>query len=213
MKRILLISLTLSVLLGVACKDPVAPVVGNGAGSPRDCIELLVRAINGGNIAGYRTLLAPDYTFYFNDADVGDEVDGYTIPETWDLDEESAAMGNMFDEAYYITCTIPLSDIGDPPDGGDTFTATEIPISLLVMLDADNGLIANKGNIEFAFEKVTEGDGYYWRITGWHDFTFAKKGVESVSLGEMKVIYYVDQTSKEIEPITLGGVKAYFYTE
>jgi hypothetical protein len=97
MKRILLISLSLIILLGVSCGETIVPVVGNGAGSPRECIDMLVRAINGRDISGYGALLAPDFTFYFNPDDVGRDVNGYTIPETWGFDEEIAFLGEMFD--------------------------------------------------------------------------------------------------------------------
>ncbi|MCP4231481.1 MAG: hypothetical protein GY771_15215 [bacterium] len=97
MRRILLISLSVITLLSVSCGVTTIPVIGNGAGSPRECVDMLVRAVNGRDTSAYSALLAPDFTFYFNEDDVGREVNGYTIPETWDFDEEIAFLGEMFD--------------------------------------------------------------------------------------------------------------------
>ncbi|MCP4231790.1 MAG: hypothetical protein GY771_16800, partial [bacterium] len=141
------------------------------------------------DIALYKAILSPNFTFYFNPSDVGDDVDGYTIPSSWGYEEDWTATRNMFNTAYDITMKLPEGDIGDPPEGATTYTASNIGISLLVKFDADNGLIANKGTCEYVFEKVREGDETYWVIKDWRDFTYAKKGTESASLGEVKASF------------------------
>jgi len=194
MKRILLITLALAVLLGVACKDPVAPEPTYYASSPVQCISYLEQAFNDRDISIFEKQLSPDFTFYFNEADVGKEVNDYTIPESWDYDHERRAVWNIFrpyDEggAYDVSMQLSENDVGTPPEGATEYTAENIGISLLVMVDEDIGYITNKGTLMFNFEKANNGTEDYWRITDWRDVTYAGKRT-GYSLGEMKAYYY-----------------------
>ncbi len=191
MKRILLISLSLAVLLGVACKETIEPGPGvdTTPETPSECIYNLEYAFNSRDIALYKLVLSPDFTFYFNPSDVGKDVDGYTIPASWSYAEDTAATANMFTLAYDISMVLPEDSIGDPPEGATTYTAENIAISLHVMIDGYNGFIANKGTCEYTFNKVSDGDESYWVIKDWRDFTYAKKGAESASLGEIKASF------------------------
>jgi hypothetical protein len=87
---------------------------------------------------------------------------------------------------------LPEGDIGAPPEGVTEYTASNIGVSLLVMVDEDNGFFANMGILEFVFEKTNNAGDEYWRITEWKDYTHT-------------------QNIKSGEPMSLGGVKAYFY--
>jgi len=197
MKRILIISLSLAVLLGVACKDPVAPEPTYYASSPVQCISYLEQAFNDRDISIFEKQLSPDFTFYFNEADVGKEVNDYTIPESWDYDHERRAVWNIFrpyDEggAYDVSMQLSENDVGTPPEGATEYTASNIGISLLVMFTNTDGAIANKGVLDFTFEKTSGDNGDYWRLIEWKDGTYAfgEKTLEPMSLGEMKAYYY-----------------------
>ncbi|MCP4231480.1 MAG: hypothetical protein GY771_15210 [bacterium] len=191
MKRILLISLTLTVLLGASCKETTGPEDGvdRTPDTPEKCLYGVEYSFNHYNIGLYKAMLSPDFTFYFNPSDVGKDVDGYTIPSSWGYEEDWTATDNMFNNAYEITMELPEGDVGDPPEGATTYTASNIGISLLVMFDKDNGILADKGTCEYVFEKVVEGDETYWVIKDWRDFTYKKKGAESASVGTIKAIY------------------------
>lgn len=195
MKRILLISIALAVLLGVACEDEAGSTFC--ATSPAECIQYLEQAFNDRDIAIFETQIAPDFIFYFNEDDVGEEVNGYTIPETWDYEHEHRAVWNIVRPyaeggVYDISMQLPENDIGTPPEGATEYTVDTIGISLLVMFDTSNGAIANMGTLGFTFVKTNDGGTDYWRIKEWRDFTYVK--------GE-----------KTLEYMSLGGVKAYFY--
>ncbi len=148
-------------------EDPVVP------DSPSDVIYNLEIAYNTRDINLYKQCLSPQFTFYFNQSDVGTDVNGYIIPTSWGYEEDWDATGNMFTLAYDIAMQLPENSIPEPPDGATTFTADNITVSLLVMVDENNGYIANKGTLEFTFETYVSGGNTYWRIRDWRDFTYA----------------------------------------
>ncbi len=189
MRRIILIAVLTSVLFAMSCTNTTTPDPVYFPTSPEECIYYLELAYNSRDIIMYKAILTPDFTFYFNPIDVGKDVDGYIIPDSWDYDEDTTATGNMYRMAYDISMQLPENDIGTPPEGATEYTADNIGISLLVMVDADNGFIANNGTVEFTFVKVDDGGEGYWIIKDWRDFTFAKKGTDSASLGGIKATF------------------------
>ncbi|MCP4231479.1 MAG: hypothetical protein GY771_15205, partial [bacterium] len=68
MKRILLISLALTVLLGAACKETIEPEPQPDytSDTPEECIYNLELSFNTADIALYKAILSPTFTFYFN---------------------------------------------------------------------------------------------------------------------------------------------------
>lgn len=148
-------------------KDPITP------DSPENVIFNLELSYNKRDINLYKQCLSPQFTFYFNPIDVGNDVDGYIIPDSWGYEEDWLATQNMFDQAYDISMQLPENDIGTPPDGVNLYTVDNITVSLLVMVNADNGFIANLGTLEFTFETYDSNGKTYWRIKDWRDFTTA----------------------------------------
>jgi hypothetical protein len=148
-------------------KDPITP------DSPSNVIYNLDLAYNKRDINLYKQCLSPQFTFYFNPIDVGKDVDGYVIPTSWGYEEDWTATQNMFDLAYDIKMSLSENDVETPPEGATTYTAENIGVSLLVMVDANNGFIANKGTLEFNFETYDSNGQTYWRIKDWRDFTYA----------------------------------------
>ena len=196
MKRILLISLALAVLLGVACNETTEPEgPGVYGATPAECIGNVELSFNDRDISIFEIQLASDFTFSFNPNDVGEEVNGYIIPETWDYNHIKRAVSNLFRPsaeggAYDISLQLPENDVGEPPEGATEYTAPDIQLSLLVMFDANSGLIANKGTLTFSFMNIPAGETDQWFITGLEDYTYASKGVESASLGEILANFY-----------------------
>jgi hypothetical protein len=185
----------LTILLGAACKDPVAPDPTYYGATPSRCIYYLELAFNDRDISIFEIQLAPDFTFYFNPNDIGSDVNGYIIPASWGYEYIRRAIWNMvrpYDEggAYEITMSLAEGDIDDPPEGDTTHTASNIAINLLVMIDPDNGFIANYGTLMFVFEKTAHESEDYWRITEWREFTYSAKGTESSSLGKIFAYFY-----------------------
>lgn len=146
--------------------DPTVP------DSPRNVVYNLELAYNTRDVNLYKQCLSPQFTFYFNQQDVGNDIDGYIIPTSWGYQEDWEATENMFTQAYDISMQLPENDIGTPLEGETEYTAENITVSLLVMVDENNGFIANKGYLEFNFETYESSGKTYWRIKDWRDFTY-----------------------------------------
>jgi hypothetical protein len=140
--------------------------------TPENVIYNLEFSYNTRDIQLYKQCLSDNFTFYFNASDVGTDVNGYVIPSSWGYEDDWTSADNMFKNAYEITMELPEGDVGEPSPSDTTYTATNISISLLVMVDADNGFIANKGTLEFTFVKDPDNPNY-WVIKDWRDFTYA----------------------------------------
>jgi hypothetical protein len=142
--------------------------------NPAAVLTNIVVAYNQGNIDLYKSALSPNFVFYFDPDDVGQNppVGNYVIPESWSYTEDWKATYNMFEGAYSIDLAIPTGGIGKPEEGATTYRAENITISLLVMVDELNGYISNQGYCDFEFEEYQNNSGQdRWRLTGWWDNT------------------------------------------
>ena len=128
MKRIILIPLSLTIRLGVACKELTAPKPQPGytSDTPEECIYNLEYSFDTADIGLYKAMLSSGFTFYFNPSDVGKDVDGYTIPSSWSYEEDWAATDNMFNNAYSINMDLAEDRVGNPPAGANEYTASNI---------------------------------------------------------------------------------------
>lgn len=140
--------------------------------TPENVIYNLELSYDTRDIQLYKQCLSENFTFYFNPTDVGSDVNGYVIPSSWGYEDDWTSADNMFKNAYEITMELPEGDVGEAGPNDTTYTAPNISISLLVMVDADNGFIANKGTLEFVFVKDPDNPNY-WVIKDWRDFTYA----------------------------------------
>ena len=190
MRRILL-SLIVITLFAVGCDNEFDPVIIQPPvlvpDTPINAAYLMELSFNYRDIQLYKQCLSPNFTFIFNSADVDEIGDGYVIPESWGYEEDWAATQNMFTEAYDISFAIAENDIGDPEESATEYIAEDIPVSLLVMIDANNGFLA-QGTCDFRFETYESNGKTYWRIKDWWDGTIGK-GVENVTLGEIKAYF------------------------
>jgi len=195
MKKVI-ITLVIITLLALACGEeegitrPRIPVTNPVY--PADVIENVETSFNQRNIDLLKKCLSPDFVFYFDPKDVGQNPPGseYVIPESWSYTEFWNAARNLFEMAYSINLSIPTGGIGTPDPGQNTYKTENVSISLLVMVDERNGFIADNGYCNFAFEVYyNEQKEKRWRLVGWWDFTSVyadvTPGLEPTSLGKI----------------------------
>jgi len=187
MKRALL-SLIVIGLLFAACDDVIIEPPERTPATPTDCAYFLEVSFNTQDIQLYKSCLSPDFTFYFDPEDVGRDIDGYIIPESWDYEEDWNAVHNMFTDAYDVSFNIAESEIGNPEEGETEYLAEDIPVQLLVMIDENNGFNGN-GICDFTFGTYDSNGQTYWRIKDWWDGrqTGGERGFSTI--GIIKVLF------------------------
>jgi hypothetical protein len=160
--------------------------------SPASVIENVEISFNQHDVDPLKRVLGPDFVFYFDPDDVGQNPPGkpYKIPESWSYTEFWTALRSMFQKAYSIKLSIPTSRVGTPSPSQTTYKAENVSISLVVMVDENNGYQADQGYCNFAFESYTSEAGKKcWRLTKWWDRTSvgldAAPGVEPTSFGRI----------------------------
>jgi|GEM_PF-1918549 len=142
-----------------------------GLGSPAGVVEYIENAYMTRDIEDYKECLSTNFTFYFDPNDVNTVVGDYTIPTSWGYEDEIDAIGNIFDEAYSIDLKLTTSEIDDPASDATTFTAYNVQIRLLLMVDPSFGYLA-QGFVDFEFESYTNDKGEkLWRVVNWWDRT------------------------------------------
>ncbi len=163
---------------------------------PADVIGAVELSFDQRNIDLLKKCLSPDFVFYFDPNDVGQNPPGseYVIPESWSYAEFRGAANNMYGQAYSINLSITTAGVGEPGENETEYKAENIKISLLVMVSELEGFIADGGYCNFAFERYeTEKGEEYWRLTKWWDrtseFFDAYPGVAPASLGKLLALY------------------------
>ncbi len=151
---------------------------GTDERTPVEALEDLEESFNAYDIELFKDVLAPEVTFHFDPSDVGGWVGDYEIPESWGYDELTSAVENMFDQAYSIDFTVTTADVGDPDEGATEFTADDVQVTLVVMIDSTNGYMAN-GYCDFGFENVGYGGYDDWLVIDWWDKTVSYGTFES----------------------------------
>jgi len=169
MRTTLVVGLALTVLLSfTACDDGTTPTLGN---TPAQVLRSLIYAFNSRNIGTLGNALVSDFTFYFDEDDVGKQIGDYVIPESWGKDEFTVVAGYMFEQAHTIEMEIDTSNVGAPGDDDNIYFARDIEVRLLVMVDAVNGYLAD-GVCDFEFVDVESGEPDNWVISNWQDRTW-----------------------------------------
>ena len=200
MKKIILAGMALTVL-ALACgeEEGVTPNVDYRVvpTSPRAVLVNVETAFNRRDINLLKAMLSPNFVFYFDPDDVGQNPPGgskYVIPETWPYAEFTGAVTKLYKNAYSVSLTIPTTNVGEPGANETIYNAENINIKLLVMVDEINGYIANAGYCNFEFERYeSPGGKKFWRLTKWWDNTNwsrdANPGVAPTSLGKILALY------------------------
>ncbi len=177
MKSITTVGLVIAVLLSfTACDDDgTTPTLGN---TPAQVLRSLIYAFNNGDIETLDGALADDFTFHFDPINVGTVIGDYVIPDSWGREDFITACGNMFTEAYSIDLDVAYESIGGPEDGATEFTARDVYVRLLVMVDSTNGFIGD-GFCDFRFVNESADGTGNWVISDWWDYTAARGTYES----------------------------------
>jgi len=187
----------LAAVLGLACggddeiKKPT-PVVND---SPANCLRVVAASWNEMDYDRFKPCLSPNFVFYFNPNDIGDDFEGYTIPVSWNYVEMNAAIQHMFNEAYRITMSIPTSEVGTPGSGAATWRANNVNINLTLLTSPGNGWRIGAGYCDFEFERYEDNGADYWRLTKWWDYTREVRAAASIpglapaSLGRVLAAY------------------------
>jgi hypothetical protein len=185
MRNITFIWLVVVLLLTfTACDDEgTTPPPDNGEDgrTPAEALEALEDSFNAHDVELFKDVLAPEVIFHFDPNDVGDDVGGFIIPESWGYDDLVSAVGNMFDQAYSIDFSVSTADVGDPDEGATEYTAEAVHVRLLVMIDAGNGFLA-EGFCGFRFINAGFGNNDDWVITDWWDYTAPAGTFESAEM-------------------------------
>ncbi len=175
----------------IACDDITTPD-GN---TPAYVLELLEESFNRQGISVLDGVLSTDFVFYFDPKDVGKDVGGFIIPLSWNRDDHMTACGNMFEQAYSINFNINTTLVEDPEEGATTFEANDVPIRIVVMVDATNGFLAD-GFCDFELTNDDSAGYDDWKVSKWYDDTsprvstgLSSTGVPS-SLGSILARYY-----------------------
>jgi hypothetical protein len=144
-----------------------------GLESPAGVVEMIEVAYNDTDVELYKKCLSQNFTFYFDPNDVGNDVEGYIIPDSWGYYDEIDAADNMFDNAYSIQLSIITNNIGEPEPSDEDFLAPNVMIELTVMIDSQNGFKA-KGPVDFEFESYfNDKNEKQWRVINWWDRTWS----------------------------------------
>ncbi len=192
-RRYVPLAAALAALLSAACfsEDPVEtptlePIVND---SPVNCLRLTERSWVTGNFALFKPCLSPNFIFYFNPNDVGQTVEGYVIPVSWNRAEMLAAIRKMFNQAYGIEMDIPTNGVGTPGSGATTWPADNITITMVLYTEAGTGYRIGAGYCNFAFEKYDDEGKDRWRLTDWWDYTSESRDGSETSLGKVLTIF------------------------
>jgi len=195
MKKLIAVTTAALALLALSCGEeegPTGPAPYPALDSPDHVLTNVEMSFNERDHGLLKYSLDHDaFVFYFNPADVGEEINGYIIPMSWTYAEFYQACGNMFEEAYDISMQIP--PIGEPPADATEYTAFNVTINFLCMTDEANGYRADKGYCNFKFKKYIENGKGRWRLVQWWDYTmsFDESGrAEPASFGRVLALYY-----------------------
>ena len=195
--RTMLIAAALAAALLLACggDDEITtptPVVND---TPANCLKVVEGSWNSRDYHRYRATLSPNFVFYFNPNDIGDDVEGYIIPVSWDYVEMNAAIQHMFNEAYSIKISIPTSGVGTPGDEDTIWHAENVNIGFELLTSPGNGWRIGAGYCNFEFEKYEDNGADHWRLTKWWDYTREARAAASIP---------------GLAPASLGRVLAFF---
>jgi len=198
-KKAIFIGVALT-LLGLACGEDTVTVNEDYRllpTSPANVLKNVEVAFNQPDINLLKGMLSEDFVFYFDPDDVGQNPPGvpnYEIPEWWTYTTFWQVVRRMFNNAYSVSLTILTASVGEPDPSEETYKAENISIKFLVMVDEENGFIADSGYCDFQFERYDGEEGQqFWRVTKWWDRTACSydgyPGTESASFGKVLALY------------------------
>ncbi len=168
-KKYLLVALAAGAVLTAGCgEDATNPGEQQpyAATEPKYVLANVEIAFNGDDLKLLDNCLAPDFAFYFDSHDVGEEVNGYIMPGSWTRQEFLTAAGNLFAKTFSVTLNDHWRDVRKPPRGEQFHLAPELELQLSVMLDSKNGYAFDDGTCDYEF---TREPGQAWFLSAWRD--------------------------------------------
>lgn len=157
--------------------------------TPANCLRLVERYWNTLDYSQFQPTLAPNFVFYFNPNDVGQTVEGYSIPVSWNAQEMKDAIRNMLTRAYSITMDIPVANLGAPGSGEIFYRTGQVVIELTLLTSPGTGYRLGAGYCLSEFEKYQEEGQDRWRLTKWWDYTRESRDSGPASLGRVLAIF------------------------
>jgi hypothetical protein len=132
--------------------------------------------------------LGSGFKFYFDINDVGEEINGYVIPESWSKANLLRATGNMFARTHATTLTANWRTMGSPGPGEKSYVAAGLPLRIVVMVDEMNGYALDDGTCDYEFG---QGGGGAWHLTLWRDRSRECGCVGELTFGRLLAGYYL----------------------
>lgn len=184
-------AVTLSILIGCDGRIEPPPIEGPSLTTPAGTIELIEVAFNRRDVDELKECLTGDFTFHFDPEVIGNPVGDYTIPESWNRADFFYAVSRMFNTAFSVDISIVSANVGEPDPDDAYYTADNVQIRFLVMVDIIGGYLA-QGFVTFEFRKeVNEKNEQEWLVTAWRDFTApdstGDRNIVPASFGEILV--------------------------
>ncbi len=128
------------------------------------------------------------FKFYFDINDVGEEANGYVIPEYWSKADILRGAGNMFARAYATSLSNNWRTIGSPGPSENAYFVSSVALRIVVMVDAINGYAVDDGTCDYEFAQDVEGG---WRLTRWKDRSRECGCIGPLTLGLLLAGYYL----------------------
>lgn len=131
--KILMLAVSFAAAMGfLSCNGGTStgPDDGGTANTPSGVVASLEQAINALNDTAYRALMHDSMVFYFDDDDIGRDVNGYTIPESWSLGVDYAEIKSLFVGTYSINCEIDEDAVGQPAMEAEIYTSPSVGFTL-----------------------------------------------------------------------------------
>jgi hypothetical protein len=198
MRNITVAGLVFAALLSfTACDDGgTTPTDGR---SPLETLQAVGSAFGNRDTTALDVLLTSDFRFYFDENDVGSEVNGYTIPASWGRAIFLTALGNMFESVYSVSFSFDESDVGEPRKGDTTYETGDVDVSFTVMVDYVNGFAAT-GPLTFRFTLDTADRADFWSLDNIRDYTSSAVLERMWSFGTILAAYYAGSDGGEWMP-------------
>jgi hypothetical protein len=167
--KYLLLTFAATALLAAGCGEETTDAGGQEpypANEPKYVLANVELAFNADDLNLLDDCLAGDFMFYFDEDDVGQEVNGYVMPLSWTRQEFLTAVGNLFDKTFSVTFNDHWREVGTPGRGEQFYLAPELKLQLSVMVDSKNGYVFDDGSCDYEF---TREPGEAWFLSKWRD--------------------------------------------
>ncbi len=187
---VLVSALVPGILGTVGCGDDEAPPTERGpydATEPKFVLANVELAFNRDDVNLLSDCLAADFVFYFDVNDIGEKVNGYTIPTSWTRQEFLTAAGNLFAETHSISLANHWRETGTPAPSETSYLAADVDLEIVVMVDAVNGYALEDGVCDYEFSKT---GARKWHLYKWRDRSRECGCLGPVTLGLILARYH-----------------------